>query len=91
MIGAVIGEHFNTLDIEAQGFAIMVIASALLGLLYRRINSWAASMIWDLKRKAWDQLPEVGSGDPADLARYIMINHVCNILGINDVKKPKRR
>jgi hypothetical protein len=37
----------------------------------------------ELKRQAWDALPDVGDGDPADLARFVAICDVCRIFGVN--------
>lgn len=47
------------------------------------IDLWMVKEIRNLKREAWNALPETGS-DPVALARFIAICDVCRILGIND-------
>jgi hypothetical protein len=52
---------------------------------YRRMGSRDRQLdqLLDLKRQAWDALPDVGDCDPALLARFVALCDACRIFGVN--------
>lgn len=86
-IGACLGERADIYLTITQSAAGVLVSIITLGLLGGKLGHWEADLILRLKHKAWDELPEVGSGDPVALQKFITLAHVCKILGIDEVKK----